>query len=97
MSAIVVTPQMLIDTSRTVAGKAGEIDGSLASLASHVQTLTTDWQGIAQGQFTGLFTQWQTSARQLNDALVGISRLLDHAGTAYDDSENRISRTFTAG
>lgn len=95
MSAIVVTPQMLMDTSRAVAGKAGEIDGSLANLASHVQTLTADWQGQAQAQFTGLYHQWQTSATQLHEALVGISRLLNAAGVAYDDSETQISRMFT--
>ncbi len=95
MPAIVVTPQMLMDTSRTVSGKAGEIDGSLANLASHVQSLTADWQGQAQGQFTGLYNQWQASARQLHEALLGISRLLNAAGVAYDDSESQISRMFS--
>jgi WXG100 family type VII secretion target len=94
MSAIVVTPQMLIDTSRAVAAKAGEIDGSLSNLASHVQTLTADWQGQAQGRFTALYEQWQTSAGQLHEALLGISRLLNTAGIAYDDSEAQISRMF---
>ncbi len=97
MSAIVVSPQMLMDTSRAVSGKAGEIDGSLATLASHVQSLTADWQGQAQGQFSGLFNQWQASARQLHEALLGISRLLDAAGAAYEDSEHQISRMFNAG
>jgi WXG100 family type VII secretion target len=95
MSAIVVTPQMLMDSSRTVSGKAGEIDGSLANLSSHVQGLTADWQGQAQGQFTGLYNQWQTSARQLHEALLGISQLLNAAGVAYADSETQITRMFT--
>lgn len=97
MSAIVVTPQMLVDTSRTVSGKAGEIDGSLAALGSHVETLTADWQGQAQGQFSALYQQWQTSARQLHEALLGISSLLNTAGVAYEDSETQITRMFTAG
>lgn len=94
MSAIVVTPQMLMDSSRTVAAKAEEIDASLANLASHVQGLTSDWQGQAQGHFTALFGQWQMSARHLHEALVGISQLLNTAGVAYDDSESQISRMF---
>ena len=97
MSAIAVNPQTLLDTSRTVAAEAGDIDASLASLASHVQTLTADWQGQAQVRFSGLYTQWQTSARQLHEALVGISGMLNTAGVAYDDSETQISRMFTAG
>ena len=97
MSAIVVTPQMLMDTSRTVSGRAGEIDGSLAALASQVHTLTADWQGQAQGQFSALYQHWQTSARQLHEALLGISMLLNSAGIAYEDSETQISRMFTAG
>lgn len=94
MSAIVVTPQMLMDSSRAVAAKASEIDGSLAALSSQVQALAAQWQGVAQGRFQSLYTQWQSSARQLHDALVGISALLDQAGVAYDDSEQAIARTF---
>ncbi len=97
MSAIVVTPQMLMDSSRTVSTKAGEIDASLAGLSSHVQGITADWQGQAQGQFAGLYSQWQTSARQLHEALLGISHLLNAAGVAYDDSETRITRMFAVG
>lgn len=97
MSAIVVTPQMLMDTSRMVSGRAGEIDAGLAALAAQVESLTADWRGQAQGQFTGLYHQWQASARQLHEALVGISGLLNEAGLAYEDSESRISRMFTAG
>ena len=54
MSAIVVTPQVLMDSSRTVSGRAGEIEGTLATLSAHVQSLTGEWQGQAQTQFTGL-------------------------------------------
>lgn len=91
-----VTPQMLVESSRTVSGKASEIDSSLASLGSHVQSLTAEWEGQAQGQFTGLYAQWQTSARQLHDALNGISQLLNAAGITYEDSESQIARMFTA-
>ena len=35
MSPIVVTAQLLVDPSRAVSGKAGEIEASLASLSTH--------------------------------------------------------------
>ena len=35
MFTIVATPQLLVDSPRTVSGRAGEIEPSLASLSTH--------------------------------------------------------------
>lgn len=94
MSLIRVTPQMLMDSSRTVAGKAGEIDQTLATLAGHIRGMTADWQGQAQVQFEALYDQWQQSAANLQSALTGISELLNAAGIAYEQSESDITRMF---
>lgn len=60
------TPQVLMDSSRTVSG------GVAGSLSAHAQGATAECQGRAKAQFTGLYHQWQTSARQLHEALLGI-------------------------
>lgn len=95
MTAITVTPDALIDAAALAAGRATEIEASLSALGSQIHGLTASWQGVAQTQFLTLYEQWQTSARSLNEALTGISRLLDAAGIAYQESEASIARMFS--
>lgn len=95
MSAILVTPQVLIDTSGRVSARAGEIDGTLGQLGSSVEALASEWQGQAQIRFRELYAQWQRSATELNRALIGIATLLSQAGTAYAENEQAVARAFT--
>lgn len=73
MSAIVVSPQVLMeDSSPTVSGRAGEIDGTLATLSAHVHGPTAEWQGRARARFSRRCHRLQTSARPLHQTLLGI-------------------------
>lgn len=94
MSGIKVTPEQLSTLSGRVRSGAGGIDGELHSLASSLAPLGSDWAGQAQAQFQGLWEQWRTSARGLNEALLAISALLSNAGEAYQSAEDAVASSF---
>jgi WXG100 family type VII secretion target len=96
MAGISVTPEQLANTAARVAAGAEGIDGELQALASALAPLGSDWAGIAQQRFEGLWAEWQRSARGLHDALTGISELLAGAGAHYADAERAIAASFAA-
>jgi WXG100 family type VII secretion target len=89
-----VTPEQLQQVSGQLAGGASNIDGTLGQLASTVAPLGSDWAGVAQARFQELWAQWQRSAQQLNEALTGISQLMQQAGSNYESTEQAIASSF---
>ncbi len=95
MSGIKVTPEQLQGLSGNVAKGSGDIDATLGALRGQLGPLLGgDWAGHASAQFTGLWEQWQQSAKGLNEALSGISRLLAQAGQSYAQAEQQIAASF---
>ena len=94
MSGIKVTPEQL----QSVAGQLGtgcsQIEATLQQLASQVAPLGSDWAGMAQSNFTGLWEQWQRDAAGLHQALTGISTLMRQAGASYEQTEQANARAF---
>jgi WXG100 family type VII secretion target len=52
------------------------------------------WEGAAHARFDGLYAEWSRSAEVLQQALAGISQLLQQAGHAYDETEQRVAGSF---
>lgn len=71
-----VTPEQLSGVSGQLSGGAGSIEATLSQLASQVAPLGSDWAGTRQARFLALWQQWQTSSRQLHQALTDISVLM---------------------
>ncbi|MCL4414743.1 MAG: WXG100 family type VII secretion target [Acidimicrobiales bacterium] len=89
-----VTPEQLTQISGQVNSGAQSIEGTLANLARMVEPLGAEWQGVAQQRFEELWQKWQTGARDIHQALMGVSQLLDKASAAYNDTESAIARSF---
>lgn len=89
-----VTPEQLVDTSAKLSGGAGTIEATLSDLTGRVTSLGAEWAGQAAGRYQELYAQWQRSATQLQQALMGISQLTADAGAAYQQSEDAIAATF---
>ncbi len=94
MSGIKVTPEQLRSVSSQLSAGASNIEGQLGQLTSAVSPLGSDWAGPAQARFQELWAQWQRSAKSLNEALLGISRLTNQASQAYQSTEDAIARSF---
>lgn len=92
---IKVTPEQLAAVSGQLNGGASSIEGTLGQLAGNVAPLGSDWAGVAQGRFMQLWEQWQTSQRQLHQALVEISQLMNRASGAYSENEASVASSFS--
>ncbi|HET6964778.1 MAG TPA: WXG100 family type VII secretion target [Acidimicrobiales bacterium] len=96
MAAISVTPEQLQQISAQLTSGAGEVESILSQLAGYVSPLQGDWVGQAQARFESLWSEWQTSARNLHEALTGIAQLTQQAGSAYESNEQNIAASFRA-
>lgn len=95
MAYIKVTAEELQQLSGQLQSTAGSIQGESDTARSQVQALVgAGWEGAASSQFDALFQQWDTSAKQLIEALTGISTLLQQAGTTYEETEQSVARSF---
>jgi early secretory antigenic target protein ESAT-6 len=94
VAGIQVTPEQLADASRNLTNGASTIDSTLAQLAAQVSPLGSEWVGQAQQRFESLWSEWQTAAKQLHEALTGIAQLTQQASVTYADTEQRIAGSF---
>jgi early secretory antigenic target protein ESAT-6 len=93
---LVVTPAQLEALSSTIAKTAGEVHGLHSALKGQLSPLFgADWVGTASGRFQQLYTDFDTSATKLNEALQGISQLLGAAGRSYAEAESQIAQSFS--
>ena len=92
---IKVTPEQLGAVAGQLQGGAGSIESTLSQLAGNVAPLGSDWAGVAQGRFMQLWEQWQTSQRQLHQALTEMSALMNRAGGAYEQNEQSVAASFS--
>jgi WXG100 family type VII secretion target len=91
MSLIKVTAEELHTLSSNVQSGSTSIQDQLSQMQNQVISVVGgEWQGAASGQFHALWDEWQRSAAGLKDALDGISRLLNNAGTQYQQTEDAI-------
>ena len=91
MSLIKVTSEELHTLSSNVMSGSNSIQDQLSRMQSEVLGVVGgEWQGSASGQFHSLWDEWQRSAAGLKDALDGVSRLLNSAGTQYQQTEDGI-------
>ena len=50
--------------------------------------------GVGQARFLALWQQWQTSSRQLHQALTDISVLMRQASVAYESNDAQVGASF---
>jgi WXG100 family type VII secretion target len=85
-------------TSEELRGVAGQLDSAAQAINAEnaramgqVNNLVGQgWDGAASGQFHALFQEWKTSADRMQQALHGISGLLNNAGALYQSTEDQI-------
>lgn len=92
---ILVTPEQLQSIAGQLQAGAANIESINSQLQSQVAPLGTEWAGVAQARFQELWAQWQQSSRGIQEALAGISQLMQQAGVNYADTEQAIASSFT--
>ena len=94
MSGIKVTPEQLGSVAGQLSAGSAQIEATLQRLSSQVAPLGSDWAGVAQANFIGLWEQWQRDGAGLHQALTGISTLMRQAGSSYEQTEQANARAF---
>ena len=95
MADIKVTSEELRNVSGNLNAGSGTVSEQLEAMKRQVDTLVaSNWQGAASASFTDMYTQWNTSAGQLRDALQGIAQMLSKSAQAYEDTERGLENTF---
>src|SRR4051794_10872903 len=90
-----VTPEQLASVGGQLQGGAGSIEAALSQLAGNVGPLGSDWAGGAQGRFMQLWEQWQSSQRQVHQAVTGMWVLMNRAAGAYEQNEQWVAASFS--
>jgi len=95
MGRLAVTSEELLSKGAMLQQGGVQVKSELDNMRRQLEPLHASWEGAASGGFQQLWTEWETSAKQLNEALEGISRLLNQAGTTYQEAEDSIKRSMS--
>jgi WXG100 family type VII secretion target len=90
-----VSPQQLTALGGSCARTALDVRGRHQVLRGQLSPLFgVDWSGAAAAQFSSLYEQFNKSAESLSEALEGIGRVLNQAGSSYEQVEQQIAASF---
>lgn len=91
---LTVTSGELRATAGDMRGTASNIAQEFNRMMGKVRELTGSWTGQGASAFNGYYEQFNQSWGKCQEALDGVSRLLDSAANAYDEAERNISQQF---
>jgi early secretory antigenic target protein ESAT-6 len=94
MSTLKVTSSQLITLSQSLDRGSASVSEQLDGMRRAIEPLASDWEGAASGSFQKLWDEWQNGARQVREALDGISKQLKSAGEAYARTEDDVKRSM---
>ena len=94
MGVVHVSPEEMEAVSAKLTAGSGEIESKLQALRSDVQGMADVFQGQAADSFQRLYENWNQSGVALNDALAGISQMLDKAAKIYRETDQQIASQF---
>jgi WXG100 family type VII secretion target len=85
-----VTSEELISLSQSLKTGGDQVQAQLDAMRRQVEPFATEWEGAASASFQQLWQEWQSGAAQVQQALTGISALLNQAGNTYQSAEDSI-------
>ena len=89
--AYAVSPAELMATSGRLRGAAGNIAAELAACAGRVRALSGVWTGGSHARYEALFSEWETSAARLQQALEGIAEMTNRASQVYATGDQSVA------
>lgn len=85
---------VMVAAAGRVDGTNNEVQGELTRLRSVVDGLRGSWAGNAQVSFDSLMERWNTSARELHEALQAIADNIRHNAENFDGMEAENASAF---
>lgn len=96
MSMFKTEADVMIATAGRVDDTNNEVQSELGRLRGVVDGVRSSWVGQAQVSFDGLMNRWDSSARQLQEALGSISTNIRSNAHNFDDMEAQNAQAFTS-
>lgn len=87
---------VMVATAGRVDDTSNQVQGELGRLRGVVDGVRANWVGSAQVSFDGLMQRWDTSARELQEALSSISQNIRHNAHNFENMEAENAQAFTA-
>ncbi|MGH9089965.1 MAG: WXG100 family type VII secretion target [Acidimicrobiales bacterium] len=94
MGMLKVTSEELVSLSQSLKTGSDQVQAQLDAMRRQVEPVAATWEGAASSSFQQLWQEWQSGAKQVQEALTGISTLLSHAATTYQSAETSIQRSM---
>ena len=92
--AYAVSPAELTAASGKLRAAAGGIAGELSSCATQVRALSGVWTGASHARYEALFSEWQSSAARLQQALEGLAEMTSRASQVYASGDQSVASMF---
>jgi WXG100 family type VII secretion target len=89
--AYAVSPAELTATSGKLRAAASSIAGELSACAGQVRALSGVWTGASHARYEALFSEWQSSAARLQQALEGIAEMTNRASQVYATGDQSVA------
>jgi WXG100 family type VII secretion target len=89
--AYAVSPVELTATGGRLRAAAGGIATELSSCAGQVRAMAGVWTGASALRYETLFSEWQTSAARLQQALEGIAAMTTRAAQVYATGDQSVA------
>ncbi|MDP9851987.1 WXG100 family type VII secretion target [Corynebacterium lowii] len=87
---------VMVATAGRVDDTNGQVQSELTRLQSVVDGVRGSWAGSAQVSFDNLMERWNTSARELREALTSISENIRSNARNFEDMEAQNAQAFSA-
>ncbi|AGT04575.1 hypothetical protein cgp_0671 [Corynebacterium glutamicum MB001] len=87
---------VMLATASQVDDINDQVQGELSRLRGVVDSVRGSWAGQAQVSFDSLMNRWNSSARQLQEALASISDNIRHNARSFENTEADNSQAFNA-
>ncbi|AZA12050.1 WXG100 family type VII secretion target [Corynebacterium gerontici] len=87
---------VMVSTAGRVDDTNNEVQGELTRLRGVVDAVRGSWAGSAQHSFDGLMERWNTSARDLQQALQSIADNIRSNAGSFDHTEADNVAAFNA-
>lgn len=87
---------VMVATAGRVDDTNNQVQGELGRLRGTVDGVRASWVGSAQASFDSLMQRWDTSARQLQEALDSISGNIRSNARNFEGMEAQNTQAFAA-
>ncbi len=90
MTEIVVSPERLESVARTFDEKKTETENLINTLRSTMDSLDSDWDGVAQNKFYAEWNAMLPKMNQFTDLLEEIASELRHIAQVFRETDEQV-------